>query len=90
VNRENVKRVDGVAAEPHGILTRACGNPNTSILSPFAHSDDRTSHQQSRAGSVEALPYIQRFHDKVIVVKVGGSIMDDEQALSTSSPTSSS
>src|SRR5687768_1017446 len=34
------------------------------------------------AGLVEALPYIQRFHDKTIVVKVGGSIMDDEQALS--------
>src|ERR687894_2088544 len=34
------------------------------------------------AGLVEALPYIQRFHDKVIVVKVGGSIMDDETALS--------
>jgi acetylglutamate kinase len=30
---------------------------------------------------VEALGYIQRFHDKVIVVKVGGSIMDDEVAL---------
>jgi acetylglutamate kinase len=30
----------------------------------------------------EALGYIQRFHDKVIVVKVGGSIMDDDQALS--------
>jgi acetylglutamate kinase len=34
------------------------------------------------AGLVEALPYIQRFHDKVVVVKVGGSIMDDEMALS--------
>src|SRR5947199_7838328 len=32
---------------------------------------------------VEALSYIQRFHDKVVVVKVGGSIMDDEVALST-------
>src|SRR5438477_9578908 len=31
---------------------------------------------------VEALSYIQRFHDKVVVVKVGGSIMDDEAALS--------
>ena len=31
---------------------------------------------------VEALGYIQRFHDKVVVVKVGGSIMDDEVALS--------
>ncbi len=31
---------------------------------------------------VEALSYIQRFHDKVVVVKVGGSIMDDEKALS--------
>ncbi len=27
---------------------------------------------------VEALSYIQRFHNKVVVVKVGGSIMDDE------------
>ncbi len=30
---------------------------------------------------IEALSYIQRFNDKVIVVKVGGSIMDDEEAL---------
>src|SRR3954454_6403988 len=30
---------------------------------------------------VEALSYIQRFHNKVVVVKVGGSIMDDEAAL---------
>src|SRR5213082_4191875 len=32
---------------------------------------------------VEALSYIQRFHNKVIVVKVGGSIMDNEASLST-------
>jgi acetylglutamate kinase len=31
---------------------------------------------------VEALSYIQRFHNRVVVVKVGGSIMDDELALS--------
>lgn len=31
---------------------------------------------------IEALSYIQRFHNKVIVIKVGGSIMDDEAALS--------
>jgi acetylglutamate kinase len=30
---------------------------------------------------VEALSYIQRFHNKVVVVKVGGSIMDNEEAL---------
>jgi acetylglutamate kinase len=30
---------------------------------------------------VEALGYIQRFHDKTVVVKVGGSIMDDEAGL---------
>jgi acetylglutamate kinase len=36
----------------------------------------------SKASSlVEALSYIQRFHNKVVVVKVGGSIMDDERAL---------
>ena len=31
---------------------------------------------------VEALSYIQRFHNKIVVVKVGGSMMDDELALS--------
>jgi acetylglutamate kinase len=31
---------------------------------------------------VEALSYIQRFNNKVVVVKVGGSIMDDERSLS--------
>jgi acetylglutamate kinase len=30
---------------------------------------------------VEALSYIQRFHDKTIVVKIGGSIMDDDETL---------
>ena len=34
------------------------------------------------AALVEALSYIQRFNNKVVVVKVGGSIMDDEVALS--------
>jgi acetylglutamate kinase len=33
------------------------------------------------AALVEALSYIQRFNDKVVVVKVGGSIMDDERTL---------
>jgi acetylglutamate kinase len=41
-------------------------------------------HQASSKATalVEALSYIQRFQDKEIVVKVGGSIMDDETALS--------
>ena len=30
---------------------------------------------------IEALGYIQQYLDKIIVVKIGGSIMDDEQAL---------
>lgn len=38
---------------------------------------------QKAAGLAEALGYIQRFHNKVVVVKVGGSIMDDEKALAT-------
>jgi hypothetical protein len=41
-------------------------------------------------GLIEALSYIQRFHNKTVVVKVGGSIMDDEQACRTSWPTSCS
>jgi acetylglutamate kinase len=36
---------------------------------------------QKARGLVEALPYVQRFHNKVVVVKVGGSIMDDDRAL---------
>jgi acetylglutamate kinase len=31
---------------------------------------------------IEALSYIQRFLDKVVVVKMGGSVMDDERAMS--------
>lgn len=35
-----------------------------------------------KAGAlVEALSYIQRFHNKTVVVKIGGSIMDDEKTL---------
>jgi len=30
---------------------------------------------------IEALGYIQRFADKIVVIKVGGSLMDNEQAL---------
>src|SRR5688500_7978139 len=45
--------------------------------------NDPAIHEASNKATalVEALSYIQRFHDKVVVVKVGGSIMDDEQAL---------
>jgi acetylglutamate kinase len=36
----------------------------------------------AKAGTlIEALGYIQRFVDKIIVVKVGGSVMDDKAAL---------
>lgn len=35
------------------------------------------------AGLTEALSYIQRFNDKTVVVKIGGSIMDDEKTLSS-------
>ena len=47
-------------------------------------ADQQALHEASgkAAALVEALSYIQRFNDKVIVVKVGGSIMDDEKALS--------
>ena len=33
------------------------------------------------ATMIEALGYIQRFADKIVVVKIGGSIMDDEHVL---------
>jgi acetylglutamate kinase len=47
-------------------------------------STDRAISEASQKARAlaEALGYIQRFHNKVVVVKVGGSIMDDEKALS--------
>jgi len=33
------------------------------------------------AGLIEALGYIQRFHDKIVVVKMGGSLMDEPQTI---------
>jgi acetylglutamate kinase len=33
------------------------------------------------AGLIEALGYIQRFHEKIVVVKMGGSLMDDAKAI---------
>jgi len=44
------------------------------------HSIDKVAIDKASA-LVEALGYIQRFHNKIVVVKVGGSIMDDENAL---------
>src|SRR5580693_1215360 len=44
------------------------------------HSIDSLAIDKASA-LVEALGYIQRFHNKIVVVKVGGSIMDDESAL---------
>ena len=35
---------------------------------------------QKAAGMVEALPFIQQFRNETVVVKFGGSIMDDEDA----------
>jgi acetylglutamate kinase len=45
------------------------------------HDAALTDASNKAKALVEALSYIQRFHDRVVVVKVGGSIMDDEQAL---------
>jgi len=30
---------------------------------------------------IEALPYVQRYYGKIIVIKLGGSVMDDDQAM---------
>jgi acetylglutamate kinase len=44
--------------------------------------DSEISNAAQKASAlVEALSYVQRFHNKVVVVKVGGSIMDDDVAL---------
>jgi acetylglutamate kinase len=49
-----------------------------------ASTDRAISEASEKAKALaEALGYIQRFNNKVVVVKVGGSIMDDEKALSS-------
>src|SRR5476651_1812071 len=66
-------------------MSPLAGSPNRSLrfsiflryTSPM-HMDAAIS---KASALVEALSYIQRFHNKVVVVKVGGSIMDDESAL---------
>jgi len=42
--------------------------------------EDRLSRAGEKAGVLaEALPWLQRFHDKIVVVKYGGNAMVDEQ-----------
>jgi acetylglutamate kinase len=46
------------------------------------HSEIAVQEAIAKANTlIEALGYIQRFLDRVVVVKIGGSLMDDEQAL---------
>jgi acetylglutamate kinase len=47
-----------------------------------ANEPSITEATEKARALAEALGYIQRFHNKVVVVKVGGSIMDEEKALS--------
>jgi acetylglutamate kinase len=66
--------------------TNPAGPPPDAVARQDAHLEERralTAASDKAAGLVEALAYIQRFHNKVVVVKVGGSIMDDEQALAS-------
>ena len=58
----------------HGILLIACGNKSEEKameMDPII--------MQKAATLIEALPYIQRFNRKIIVVKYGGSAMLDEE-----------
>ena len=41
---------------------------------PFSHSPEAAEKARILA---EALPYIQRFHDKAIVIKYGGNAMTE-------------
>ena len=46
---------------------------------PFTLNTARRRREKARI-LAEALPYIQRFHGKTIVVKYGGNAMTDERA----------
>jgi acetylglutamate kinase len=61
-----------------------CGAINADIFSHFSRHRSQLPMNEAIQKSrtlVEALGYIQRFHDRTIVVKIGGSIMDDEATL---------
>ena len=49
---------------------------NAPLISPSGHSPEAAEKARILA---EALPYIQRFHGKTIVVKYGGNAMMDEE-----------
>ena len=66
---------------PNDPATQPSPPPERAAL--HAEKQALTAASGKAAGLVEALPYIQRFHNKVVVVKVGGSIMDDEPALAS-------
>src|ERR687893_1326958 len=53
---------------------------NAPLISPSAHSPEATEKARILA---EALPYIQSFHGKTIVVKFGGNAMTDEELKSS-------
>ena len=53
---------------------------NAPLISPSAHSPQAAEKARILG---EALPYIQRFHGKTIVVKFGGNAMTDEELKSS-------
>src|SRR5688500_30595 len=53
---------------------------NAPLISPASHSPQAAEKARILA---EALPYIQRFHGKTIVVKFGGNAMIDEELKSS-------
>ena len=47
---------------------------------PAGSAADRLAHAAEKAGILaEALPWLQRFHDRVVVVKYGGNAMVDDE-----------
>ena len=41
--------------------------------------DEKLTNAQRAKVLIEALPYIQRYNNKIVVVKYGGSAMTDEK-----------
>ena len=64
-------------------MIEADDSPDTPMSSAPSAADLLAAAGNKAATLIEALGYIQRFHDKTVVVKLGGSIMDDEAALAS-------
>ena len=73
-----VAKISTHSSPPHRLTAAAAGGKLP--VSPWERIQVEEAIAKAEA-LIEALDYIQRFADKTVVIKIGGSVMDDERAL---------